>query len=317
VLRLHYASIPEHDSDEWRAAEQSRINAGPKSPEWRTEYEVDPEARKGILIYPEWEDRGAHVGSVSPRTEDPWYLVAGIDYGTRAPTSILLGSWNGLWLRIWHEHYFARRQSAWHKAQLAAYLAGRLGLAADDPWIFSIIRYTFVDPTAMLDLEYASEPQPWVHLGTIAGKRLNDVKSGEDAVHSFLQRRGACCNAVLYEQSPIQDDRGRRYARCPRCGDLARVRVGLRVDRSCYYLRHQMRTLRTPKPREGEEVDEKKKPKQPDHSTDGCRYLCHGLSTLMDPSVIKKPKKVEIERGTRYHLPKRKAPKTPAARAYG
>ena len=70
ILRLHYASIPGHDNDEWRAIEQDRINCGPGTPEWQTEYEINPDARKGILVYPDW-DESIHVGTVTPRSNGP------------------------------------------------------------------------------------------------------------------------------------------------------------------------------------------------------------------------------------------------------
>lgn len=316
VLRLHYGSIPAHDNDEWRAKEQDRINCGPKSPEWQTEYEINPDARRGILLFPDWDER-LHVGRVTPRTNRHWYQVCGIDYGTRAPTAMLFGSWNGLWLRIWHEHYFKGRNSAWHKAQMAQVLSGMLGLDPNSEELFQVIRYTFADPTSMLDLEYMHAPQPWVHLSSIGSKRLNDVKSGEDAMHNFLQRRGACCDMVLYQTSDVCDSRGRFWATCPKCGEPARLRMGLKADLGCVYFRHQMRTLRVENPKEGEEISEKKQPKQANHSTDAGRYLVHGLSELLDPTVIQKRKVVEKSYGTRYHFPKSRKTGGAVARAYG
>lgn len=87
VITLHYTADPEKTTPEWKKEAKKGFIHEDK---WKKEYEIDYEALGGTKVYPEIEEF-RKTNYIPPRPiPDFWTRYAGIDPGTRNPTSVHL-----------------------------------------------------------------------------------------------------------------------------------------------------------------------------------------------------------------------------------
>jgi len=298
VFRIHYRSTPERDNETYLSRLCSRLNLSPTSPEVQVEMDINPEADFGERRFPTYsEDR--HVRSVEPEWGSAWELVGSVDYGFKNPTSILLGSWNGHWLRLWANHYQSERIVQWHKAQVSAYLKTVIpgGKELSDEATFERIKYTIGDPTgAGYAAEYA-EPPAWPHITTFSaggvdhGQGLNRRKLGLNSAATLLDDNG-CCEGCRVVSIGVD--------RCIQCGKPIELQPGVLIDYSLHQLRQQLRTLRLPEVEPGQKQLDEARSKDEDHSADAFQYLCAFLRTIMRaPEAPSRPRRQVDEEGRR------------------
>lgn len=308
VYRCHFRSDSAKDNDDYVAKVCSALGVSPKSPEWRTEMEMDPDAYRGLTVYEEY-DEDIHVGNVGPERGPQWMQVVGADFGSTAPTAFVVGSWNGHWLRVWHLHYAAGRNMQWHKEQMLDVIRRVEGKKSDETLADRIFqdffKLSFGDPTTQLIPEYATSPYPWFFLGKIFDKKVNDQLGCESAVKTLLDYNGVCCDRVTFT-SP-----------CPHCKKEVELEPGIMIDRSCVELRHQLKTLRRIETKEGLETPEKSV-KVPDHATDGLKYLAFALGQMLKaPQKPKKKRPVVDSDGRRLYKTKPPRHRSALAARYG
>lgn len=293
VFRISFRSDPDKDTPAYVREVCSKLHCTTDSPEFHVEMKIDPEAEKGERRFPTYVDSVHGSKEVPVMLGDEWIQAGGADYGFTNPTAMILASWNGHWLRVWGSHQKAKRNSAWHKAQVCRMLRQRLRLDRDlsDEGVFKQLKYTFGDPTgAALAAEYLKFPV-WYHITTLkfAGleaskQRLNDRRPGENAVGNLLGMNGVCCGKIWYGD-PL----------CNECGGHVDMEPGLLIDHSLKELRFELRTLRKPENKEGEVIDEKGSDKKPDHLSDALRYLCRALSYMMKAPDKSKKKSSPVD----------------------
>lgn len=175
VIRLHYTADPDKDPERDGADWYAKTRAGTSETAWAQEYEMDPYAKAGKLVYPEF-DRSLHL--VEPfRVPDSWTRYFALDYALHVEAA-------ALWVAVspdgdhvyYREHYVRDKLIPWHANrfhELEGYQRNNLGDWEEVKGKTEIIRLRLSDPDF---------------------KKRNPV-TGEDIDYNFRIRGIACLPA--------------------------------------------------------------------------------------------------------------------------
>jgi len=102
VLRIHYTADPDKDPDThrgalWLKSELVGYPQGMDDPRWRREMEIDWDAYAGQLLFPYLvnpEYQRAILVNPLENIPDGWRLTAGLDYGARNPSALVVTAWD-------------------------------------------------------------------------------------------------------------------------------------------------------------------------------------------------------------------------------
>ena len=92
VMRLHYSADRRKDPDteegmRWFQSQVRGYPGGQAGSKWQQEMEINFQIFGGRKVYPDWQERQAHVAIPAIRVPEEWPIYAGYDYGTANPMS--------------------------------------------------------------------------------------------------------------------------------------------------------------------------------------------------------------------------------------